>query len=58
MGPLLSLVKAYSVRSQFLRVNKDIINTFNILASGEQLLVSAGQWMAQVCIACYGPCSG
>jgi hypothetical protein len=40
MGPLLSLMKAYSVRDEFLRVNKDIVNTFNILAAGEQLLVS------------------
>jgi hypothetical protein len=39
MGPLLSLIKAYSVRDEFLRVNKDIVNTFAILAAGEQLLV-------------------
>lgn len=57
MGPLLSLIKAYSVRDEFLRVNKDIVNTFGILAAGEQLLVSplpsampvtAAEWLMTV----------
>lgn len=39
MGPLMSLLKAHIVREEFLRINRDITATFNILAAGEQLLV-------------------
>jgi hypothetical protein len=51
MGPLLSLIRAYSVRDEFLRVNKDIVNTFAILAAGEQLLVGIAFTVAVICAA-------
>jgi len=35
MGPLMSLLKAHIVREEFLRINRDITATFNILAAGE-----------------------
>jgi hypothetical protein len=40
MGPLVSLLKANIVREEFLRTNRDLLDTFGILARGEQLLVS------------------
>jgi hypothetical protein len=40
MSALVALIKAASVRDDFQRTNRDLINTFNILAQGEQLLVS------------------
>lgn len=40
MSTLVALVKANNVRDEFQRTNRDLINTFNILAQGEQLLVS------------------
>ena len=40
MGPLVSLLKAAMIREEFLRVNRDLTCAFNILAAGEQLLVS------------------
>jgi hypothetical protein len=40
MSTLVALVKAHHVRGEFQRTNRDVINTFNILAQGEQLLVS------------------
>jgi hypothetical protein len=40
MGPLVSLIKAHIVREDFLRTNRDLQDTFGILARGEQLLVS------------------
>jgi hypothetical protein len=40
MGPLVSLLKAHLVRDEFLRTNRDLLDTFGILAGGEQLLVS------------------
>jgi hypothetical protein len=40
MGPLVSLLKAHIVREDFLRTNRDLLDTFGILARGEQLLVS------------------
>jgi hypothetical protein len=40
MGPLVSLLKAHIVREEFLRTNRDLLDTFGILARGEQLLVS------------------
>jgi hypothetical protein len=43
MSALVALVKAYAVRDDFLRTNRDLINTFSILAQGEQLLVSCRQ---------------
>jgi hypothetical protein len=42
MGPLVSLLKAHIVREEFLRTNRDLLDTFGILARGEQLLVSQG----------------
>jgi hypothetical protein len=42
MGPLVSLRKAHIVREEFLRTNRDLLDTFGILARGEQLLVSQG----------------
>ena len=42
MGPLVSLLKANIVRAAFLRTNRDLLDTFGILARGEQLLVSQG----------------
>jgi hypothetical protein len=42
MSTLVSLVKAAAVREDFLRTNRDLMNTFFILAQGEQLLVSTG----------------
>jgi hypothetical protein len=44
MGPLrgprlVSLLKAHIVREEFLRTNRDLLDTFGILARGEQLLV-------------------
>lgn len=39
MGPLVSLLKANHVREEFLRTNRDLLDTFAILARGEQLLV-------------------
>jgi hypothetical protein len=43
MGPLVSLLKAHIVREEFLRTNRDLLDTFGILARGEQLLVSLVQ---------------
>lgn len=40
MSTLVALIKADAVRDDFLRTNRDLINTFSILAQGEQLLVS------------------
>lgn len=42
MGPLVSLLKAHHVREEFLRTNRDLLDTFGILARGEQLLVRTG----------------
>jgi hypothetical protein len=42
MGPLVSLLKANIVREDFLRTNRDLLDTFGILARGEQLLVRQG----------------
>jgi hypothetical protein len=56
MSALVALIKAASVRDDFQRTNRDLINTFNILAHGEQLLVSR-RWFAAVLqgmIACKG----
>jgi hypothetical protein len=56
MSTLVALIKAASVRDDFQRTNRDLINTFNILAQGEQLLVSR-RWFAAVLqglIACKG----
>lgn len=39
MGPLVSLLKAHNVREDFLRTNRDLLDTFGILARGELLLV-------------------
>jgi hypothetical protein len=39
MGPLVSLLKANIMREEFLRTNRDLLDTFGILAGGEQLLV-------------------
>lgn len=48
MGPLVSLRKAHIVREEFLRTNRDLLDTFGILARGEQLLVShVVQWSMQ-----------
>lgn len=41
MGTLVALIKAESVREDFLRSSTDLINTFDILAQ-QQLLVSCG----------------
>lgn len=48
MGPLMSLLKAHIVRSEFLRINRDITSVFGILASGEQLLVRLEFCMPQL----------
>lgn len=37
MGPLVALVMALHIRDEFLRVNRDLMNTFHMLASGENL---------------------
>jgi hypothetical protein len=48
MGPLVSLLKAHIVREEFLHTNRDLLDTFGILARGEQLLVShVVQWSMQ-----------
>jgi hypothetical protein len=39
-GPLLSLLRAADVRQDFLRINRDLSNCFNILGAGEKLIVS------------------
>jgi hypothetical protein len=39
-GPLVSLLLAAEFREEFLRVNRDLSTIFNILGSGEKLLVS------------------
>jgi hypothetical protein len=39
MGPLVSLIKAHIVREEFLRTNRNLLDTFGILARGVQLLV-------------------
>ena len=39
-GPLVSLLSASWVRHEFLRINRDLSQTFSILGSGEMLLVS------------------
>ena len=40
MSTLVALIRANAVCDDFLRTNRDLINTFSILAQGEQLLVS------------------
>lgn len=42
MSTLVALIKADSVRDAFCRTSRDLVNTFQILAVGEQLLVSCG----------------
>jgi hypothetical protein len=42
----MSLLKANTVRTEFLRINRDITGTFGLLAAGEQLLVrTQGFWL-------------
>lgn len=43
MGPLVQLLKAYALRGEFLCINRDIVNTFNLLAAGQQLTVCPGR---------------
>ena len=38
-GPLMALLTASMLREDFIRVNRDLMNTFHLLAAGEQLLV-------------------
>ena len=40
MGPLVSLLMAGEVRQKFLRVNRDLVQNFTVLGTGETLLVS------------------
>ena len=40
MGPLVSLLMAGEVRQKFLRVNRDLVQNFTVLGTGEYLLVS------------------
>jgi hypothetical protein len=40
MGPLVSLLTAGEVRQKFLRVNRDLVQNFTVLGTGEQLVVS------------------
>jgi hypothetical protein len=39
MGPLVSLLMAGEVRQKFLRVNRDLVQNFTVLGTGENLLV-------------------